>query len=307
MKILFMGTPDFAVPSLEVLINSGHEVSCVFTQTDKPVGRKQILTFSKVKECAIKNGIEVYQPKTLRTEESINKVKEISPDVIVVVAYGKILPKEILDYPKYGCINIHGSLLPKYRGAAPIQWSVINGEKEAGVTSMFMDVGLDTGDMLIKKSTEILPNETSGELYDRLKVIGAKVLIETLNNLQENKIQRIKQDDSQMTLAPMLSKELSSIDFNKSAKEIHNLIRGLNPWPIAKTILKGKGLKIYKSEVSNEKGSTPGEIVSIIPLVVSCGNGQSIELKEVQLEGKKRMAAKDFVPGAHIKVGDTLG
>lgn len=302
-----MGTPDFAVPCLNKLIASNHNVSCVFTQTDKPVGRKQILTFSAVKECALKHSIEVYQPKTLRSEAAVNKVKEISPDIIVVVAYGKILPKEILEYPKYGCVNIHGSLLPKYRGAAPIQWSVINGEEFGGVTSMFMDVGLDTGDMLIKRSTEILPNETSGELYERLKEIGAEVLIETLASIEAGSIEATPQNDDEMTLAPMLNKDMASIDFNKRAKEVHNLIRGLNPWPVAKTMWKGKTLKIFNSVISDMKGDKPGTVMSINPLVISCGNGETIEIREVQLEGKRKMNAHDFTLGAKLEVGDTLG
>lgn len=302
-----MGTPDFAVNCLEALCASKHEVVEVFTQTDKPVGRKREIKAPAVKQCALKHGLAVFQPETLRSDKVMQEIQNLNPDIIVVVAYGKILPNEILSYPKYGCVNIHGSLLPKYRGAAPIQWSIINGEKLAGVTSMFMDEGLDTGAMLVRQATEIGENETAGELYDRLKHMGAQVLIKTLEGIENGSLTPERQDENKMTLAPMLTKENSSIDFGKTALQVHNLIRGLNPWPVANTRFCGRILKIYTSKISDLTGTVPGEVVSADPLVVSCAGGTTIELKEVQLEGKRRMSAADFSRGAHIKPGDTLG
>lgn len=302
MKIVFMGTPDFAVPNLQSLINSEHEVVGVFTQTDKPKGRGYVLTAPPVKELALKYNIPVFQPKTLKNNiEVLEILKELCPDVIVVVAYGKILPKEIIEFPKYGCINVHGSLLPKYRGAAPIQWAVINGEKKSGVTTMYMDEGLDTGDMILKAETEIGENETAGELYDRLSLMGADLLIETIKAIEGKSAKREKQNDEESTYAHMLTKELCLIDWNKPSDEVHNLIRGLNSWPIAITMFKGKRLKIYKSRISSLKGKKPGEIVSVYPLVVSCKDNSSIELTEVQAEGKKRMSAEDFARGHRLE------
>jgi methionyl-tRNA formyltransferase len=289
-----------------VLINSKHKVVGVFTQSDKKRGRSQEICFSEVKKCALKNGIDIFQPKTLKDGNALKVLEIYKPDLIVVVAYGKILPKEVLNFPKFGCINIHGSLLPQYRGAAPIQWSVINGETVTGVTSMYMDEGLDTGDIILTRETEILKNETSGELFDRLKTISKDLLLETINLIENGSAKRIKQDESQMSLAPMLSKEISKIDFRKSADEVHNLIRGLNPWPVAMTKLCGKNLKIYSSLRSDINSKIPGEIISLNPLVIACGKG-SIEVKEVQLEGKKRMKACDFVLGSKLKAGDILG
>lgn len=225
-----MGTPDFAVVSLENLINTGkHQIEGVFTQPDKPKGRGYTVTFSPVKDCAISHNIPVYQPETLKDGKAFEIIKELKPDVIVVAAYGKILPKEILDFPKYGCVNVHGSLLPKYRGAAPIQWSVLNGEKETGVTTMYMSEGLDTGDMLLKESTEIGENETAGHLFDRISEMGAELICKTLDALEKGEITPVKQDDALSSYSPMLSKKICPIDWSKSAKEVHNKIRGLNP------------------------------------------------------------------------------
>ncbi len=307
MKILFMGTPDFAVPCLLALLENNHQVCSVFTQTDKAVGRKQKIVFSDVKKCAIENNIEVFQPTKLKNDETKKYLEKMAPELIVVVAYGKILPEYILNYPKYGCINIHGSLLPKYRGAAPIQWSVINGEQETGVTSMYMDKGLDTGDMIIKNKIKIGNDETSGQLYDRMKLLAADTLIETIKLIENNQVPRQKQNDSDASFAPMLSPELSPIDFNKTASEVHNKIRGLNPWPGAYTKINGKKLKIYLSSQSDKSCEVAGVVVSTKPFVVACGDGKSIEIKEVQLEGKKRMSAANFMMGSHLKAGDTLG
>ena len=305
MNIVFMGTPDFAVPSLEALAQSEkYNVKAVYTQPDKPVGRKRILTPPDVKICAEKYNIDVFQPTTFKDEAVVEELKAFAPDVIVVIAYGKILPKTVLDIPKYGCVNIHGSLLPKLRGAAPIQRAVIDGEEETGVTSMLMDVGLDTGDMLIKESVKILPDETAGELFDRLSKLGTKVLFETLEKIENGTVTREKQDDSLSTYAAMLSKEESVIDWNLSAKSVHNKVRGMNPWPVAVTVFKGKKLKIFKTKVC-EKNGTPGKVISVSPPIVACGEG-SVELLEVQLEGKKLMSAADFFRGQRIAAGDVI-
>ena len=251
MNIAFMGTPDFAVPSLELLIKE-FGVKAVFTQPDRPKGRGKKLAMSPVKEVAMQNNIPVYQPLKIRNdEESMTVLKNLDLDFIIVVAFGQILPKKILDIPKYGCINLHGSLLPKYRGAAPIQWSVINGETLAGNTTMLMDVGLDTGDMLLTNKVEVTPDMTSGELYEILKVTGADLLINTINELAQGNIKPKKQDDSKSSYASMLNKDIAKINWNLSAQKIHNLIRGLNPWPIATTSYGDLTMKIYKSHVEN--------------------------------------------------------
>ncbi len=302
-----MGTPDFAAKSLKSLIDSKYDVCAVFTQPDKPKGRGYKLTPSEVKKLALENNIEVFQPAKLKTGEAFDIIKELNPDIIVVVAYGKILPKEIIEFPKYGCINVHGSLLPKYRGAAPIQWSVINGERKTGVTTMYMDEGLDTGDMILKEETDILENETSGELYERLSVLGAKLLIKTIEEIESGSTKREKQDNNNFSYAPMLNKDMALIDWNKSADEIHNLIRGLNPWPIAFSYINGKRVKIYKSCISNLVGKVPGEVISEKPFVISCGENTAIELLEVQYEGKKRMSSGDFLRGYKIEKNMKLG
>lgn len=296
MNIVFMGTPDFAVPPLQALIDSKkHNVMAVYTQPDKPVGRKRVLTAPAVKQLALQYNIDVHQPVTFKDENEISILKALNPDVVVVIAYGKILPKAVLDIPKYGCINIHGSILPKLRGAAPIQRSVINGDEETGVTSMLMDIGVDTGDMLITEKTKILPNETAGELFDRLAPLGAEVLIKTLDRIENGTVVRTPQDNGKSTYAAMLSKDEAVIDWNLSAKAVHNKVRGLNPWPVAVTYLNGKKLKIFKTAVCNKNG-TPGSVISTNPPIVACGDG-SVELLEVQLEGKNKMSAADFFRG----------
>ena len=300
MKIVFMGTPQFAVPCLEAIVGAGHDVKCVFTQPDKPCGRGYKLKYSEVKECAIKYGIEVFQPEKLKSEEVERKLSDIDADIIVVVAYGKILPKYILDMPKYGCVNVHGSLLPKYRGAAPIQWSVINGESVTGVTTMYMDEGMDTGDIIFKSETAIKNDETSGELYSRLAGMGAKLIVKTLLEIEHGKALRLKQNESEATYAPMLKKDMGKINWNKSAVKIHNLIRGVNPWPVAFTKVNGKNLKVYGSKIAKIDCDTPGKVLSVKPFIVGCGEGTALEITEVQLEGKKRMLAEEFARGQRI-------
>ena len=305
MRIVFMGTPEFAVPCLQKLIDLGHEVTGVFTQPDKPQGRKMILTPPPVKQLALENGLTVYQPVKMRDGTALEMIKEANPDLAIVVAYGKILPKEILDYPKYGCINIHASLLPKLRGAAPIQWSVINGCKTTGVTSMQMDEGLDTGDMLIKGEIAIGENDTAGEMHEKLSVLGAEILEKTIDSLLKNELKPEKQNHDEFTYAPMLSKELSPIDWNCSAQEIHNKIRGLSPWPSANAKLNGKTVKIHKSVLADGKGKSAGEIVeSGKRLVVACGDLNCIEILTLQAEGKKAMSASDFLRGNPVEVGE---
>ena len=305
MNIVFMGTPDFAIPSLNALAESGkYTVKAVYTQPDKPVGRKRVLTPPDVKVCALEHGYEVRQPESLKGGEQAKAMAELEPDVIVVIAYGKLLPESILSVPKYGCINIHGSLLPKYRGAAPIQRAVIDGEKTTGVTSMLMDKGLDTGDMLISRSTQILPDETAGELFDRLSIMGADVLLETLDKLEKGEITPIKQDDSKSNYASMLSKEECLIDWNLSAREVHNKVRGMNPWPIAVTMFKGKKLKIFKTNIVRRSGK-PACVLSVDPPIIACGE-DAVELTEVQLEGKNKMSAEDFFRGQRIGTGSFL-
>ena len=309
MKILYMGTPDFAVKPLEALIEANYDLVGVFTQPDKPVGRKAILTPPPVKVVALENNIPVFQPDSLRNGVGVELLKDLNPDIVIVVAYGKILPKDFLDYPKYGCINIHGSILPEYRGAAPIQWSVLDGKELAGVTAMQMDVGLDTGDMLLTKTTKIGVDETSGELYDRLTVLGADLLIETLKKLPKGELTPVKQDDSKSSYASMLDKTMSPVDFTKSAWEVHNKIRGLDPWPVALTVLDGKNLKLFSSHISEDlTGGKPGEAVVLKNgLAIFCGDGKAVVVKDVQYEGKKRMAAADFFRGHPISEETVLG
>lgn len=295
-----MGTPDFAVPTLQKLIDSDYEITSVFTQPDKPKGRGHKMQFSPVKELAIANNLEVFQPNTLKDEAVINSIREQCPDFIVVAAYGKILPEAILNIPPYGCINVHGSLLPKYRGAAPIQWSVLNGDKATGVTTMYMGKGLDTGDMLLKTEVEIGANETAGELFDRLAPIGADLLMETLEALVNKTVTPEKQDDSKSNYASIITKALSPIDWNKSATEIHNQVRGLNPWPCASSHFGEKGIKIHRTEVLNMSGKAGKLFMNGNHLCIYCGDG-ALQLVEVQLENGKRMSGDVFVNGHPIK------
>lgn len=299
-----MGTPDFAVPCLQKLIDLGHEVTGVFTQPDKPKGRHGILTPPPVKELAEANGIKVYQPTKMKDGTALEMLKEAAPEVVIVVAYGKILPKEILEYPQFGCINIHASLLPKLRGAAPIQWSILEGYDETGVTSMMMDEGLDTGDMLISRAIPIGENENAESLHDRLSVLGAEVLEETLDLLKKGELKRTPQNHAEFTYASMLSKELSPIDWSCSAKQIHDKIRGLAPWPSATAKLGGKVFKIHESVISQGKAASAGEIVeSGKRLVVCCGDGKCIEILTLQPENKKSMPASDYLRGNPVDAG----
>lgn len=306
MRIVFMGTPDFAVPSLQALIDAGHDVCAVYTQPDKPQGRKQILTAPPVKTLALEHDIPVFQPNTLKNEDEQARLRELAPEVIIVVAYGKLLPKAVLDIPPHGCINVHGSLLPRWRGAAPIQWAVIAGDEMAGVTTMQMAEGLDTGDMLLTYETKVGEKETAGELFDRLAQSGAELLTQTLVKLDE--ITPRPQDDAQSCYAHMLDKQMAVIDWSKSAHEIDCLIRGLNPWPIALTTLSGERLKVFAAEKANGNGE-PGTVLEANPkkgLTVACGEG-ALKLTEIQLVGGKRMKATDFLRGHSLEVGTKLG
>lgn len=306
MRIVFMGTPDFAVPCLEKLINLNYEVVAVFTQPDKKKGRSYTVTAPPIKNLALKNNLKVFQPSNLKNEEVFNFLTSLKVDLIIVVAYGKILPKEILKIPRFGCINVHASLLPKYRGAAPIQWAIINGEKFTGVTTMYMDEGLDTGDIISTAETNIYENETSENLFNRLRFMGADLLIKTLDNVTKGKTIRKKQDNKKATYAPILNKTMSKINWNNNAEKIHNFVRGLNPWPIATTSLNGKNLKIYKTIVNKKFFGKPGEVKSLNPLVVACANNSAIEILELQLESKKRMTAENFLRGYQLKLGTIL-
>lgn len=303
MKIVFMGTPDYAVKTLEALINAGHTVAAVFAQPDKPVGRKQILTPPPVKVCAEKYGIPVFQPRNLRDGEAEKIIRDIAPDAIAVVAYGKILPTEILTLPRYGCINGHASLLPKYRGAAPIQWCIVNGEKETGVTAMQMDKGMDTGDILKTAVTEIGAEETAGELFERLSVIGAKLLVKTLADLEDGGITPVKQDESKATSAPIIKKGMAKVSFHDmTADEVHNAVRGFYPWPVAFFISGGKRIKIIKSRVVNMHGTAGTVLKSDNGLIVACREN-AISLETIQPEGSKPMSAKQYLCGRPIALG----
>jgi methionyl-tRNA formyltransferase len=307
MRIVFMGTPEFAVPSLKALIESGEQVVSVVCQPDKPKGRGLDVIPPPTKVLAEKHGIPVLQPQKIKTEEFFDKLKELNPDLICVAAYGKILPKNILDLPTYGCINVHASLLPKYRGAAPINWAIIRGEKTTGITTMKMDEGMDTGDILLKREMPIDDEDTGETLSEKLSEMGAKVLIETISLLKKGKLNPIPQDHSQATYAPMLKKEDGKIDWKKSAEEIRNLIRGALPWPGAYTKLEGKLLKIYKASVTSGKGR-PGEVIKSNSgaLTVATGIG-ALDILEIQIEGGKRLKTEVFLRGRRIKEGTLLG
>lgn len=308
MRAVFMGTPEFAVPTLQALIDH-HQVEAVVTQPDKQRGRGKKVQFPPVKEKAVEHEIPVYQPQKARDEEFIEILREINPDVIVVVAYGQILPESILNIPKYGCINVHGSLLPKYRGAAPIQWAVLDGEEKTGITTMYMEKGLDTGDMIDKAEIVLDPKETAGTLHDKLMEIGANLLLETLEKLENETAVRIKQNDSESCYASMLTKEMGQIDFSKSAREIECLIRGMNPWPSAYTSLNGKTLKVWEAEVLTENsGEEPGTVIDVTKdaIVAACKEG-ALKLLEVQMAGKKRMKVSAFLLGYQVEKGMKLG
>ncbi len=306
LNILYMGTPEFAADILDILA-AEHNVVAVITQQDKPQGRKMIMTPPAVKVIAEKLGIPVYQPETLKNGAIGELLNQYNPDLIAVAAYGKILPEYVLNFPKYGCINVHGSLLPKYRGAGPVQWAIINGEKETGITIMHMAKGLDTGDMILSVPVEIGEYEPYGVLKARMAPIGARALIEAISQLQNGTAQRIPQDDSISTYAPMLDKEIARINFEKSALEIKNLIYGLNPWPIAYAYYEGKKMKIYTATIGDKTTLAPASLCTTRSgLAVACGDGVLLELREIQLEGGKRMDSKAFLLGHTISEGMAL-
>lgn len=304
MNVVFMGTPDFAVGCLEVL-NENYNVVGVFTQPDKPQGRKMELKPPAVKVRAQELGLTVYQPNSLKNEETYNLLSSLNPELIVVVAYGKILPKNILDLPPMGCINVHASLLPRHRGSAPIQWSIVTGDKITGVTTMYMDEGIDTGDILLKREVEILPNDTGGTLFDRLAVVGADLLKETCDALISGNLKRIKQDETLATYAPIIKKEMALIDFSKTANEVLCLIRGFNPWPCAYFMLDGKRLKVFSAEFSENTGKAGEVLESQNEFIIACGEN-AIKLNDVQLEGSKRMMASDMLRGKKIEKGTII-
>ncbi len=326
MKIVFMGTPDFAAGALEALIAAGHEITAVYTQPDKPKGRGKEVQMSPVKVLALQYGIPVYQPRRIKEAEEVEKLRRIPADVFVVAAFGQIVSQEILDIPKFGCINIHASLLPKYRGAAPIQWAVIDGEEKTGVTIMQMNAGIDTGDILYTKEYVLEPKETGASLFDKLMVLGAEAIVEALALLEAGKLTPIPQIHEEATHAAKLTKQLGELDFSKSALELERLIRGLNSWPSAYTYYKGKQLKIWEAEVClegskmsedgcKETGTDcaniniePGTVIAVDKqsFTVAAGEG-ALQILELQIEGKKRMSCKDFLLGYQIAKGDKLG
>lgn len=310
MKIVFMGTPEFAVPSLEMLIKEGYDVTGVVTQPDKPKGRGHKLAAPPVKEKAMEFGIRVLQPESVRTDEFITELKNMNLDLLITAAYGKILPKAVLDIPSFGCINVHGSLLPKYRGAAPIQWSIINGDKITGITTMYTDVGMDTGDMLLKRELQITEEMTYGELYDEMAVLGAQVLKQTLEEIKKGTLKRIPQPHEQASKVPMMKKETALIDWAKSQQEIHNLVRGTNPWPVSFTFYKGKRMKIWKTRVEKEMNANdsikPGTIVKITEdgMIVAAGKGY-IRILELQFDSCRKMSIEEC--WHNVDVGEVLG
>ncbi|MBR1571770.1 MAG: methionyl-tRNA formyltransferase [Lachnospiraceae bacterium] len=322
MKVVFMGTPDFAVSTLEAIYEAGHEIVLVVTQPDKPRGRGKEMQFPDVKVWALEHDLPVYQPVKIKEEEAIEYLRGYEADVFVVAAFGQILPKAILDMPRLGCVNVHASLLPKYRGAAPIQWAVINGDKFSGVTTMQMGVGLDDGDMLLKEEVELAADETGGSLFDRLAIVGGKLCVKTIEGLDAGTVNAISQNEDEATHVGMIKKSMGAMDFEKTAVELERLIRGLNPWPSAYTRLNGKTLKVWKAavssyedmadvagiEIADIEGSNPGEVIwtGKDTIAVKC-NGDILLMQEVQLEGKKRMAVGDFLRGHGIEIHTVLG
>jgi methionyl-tRNA formyltransferase len=304
LRTVFMGTPDFALQTLQGLIDAGCKMVGVYTQPDRPKGRGKKLAPPPVKELAQTYDIPVYQPLKLRQPEAVAELEALAPDLIVVVAYGQILPKSVLEIPAQGCINVHASLLPKYRGAAPINKAIIDGETETGITTMYMDVGLDTGDMLVKKTLAIGPEETAGELHDRLASLGRETMEETLRQLCAGSLQREVQDDAQSTYASMMKKEDGRIDWSRSALEIHNHVRGLNPWPGAYTTINGELLKLAETSPETAEGDKPGSVIKADKdgVCVACGSG-SLRIHQLQLAGRKRLAAADFLRGCPLEPG----
>jgi methionyl-tRNA formyltransferase len=309
MRLAFLGTPTFAVPTLERLFERGHRVLAAVTQPDRPKGRSQALAMPPVKEAALRLGVPVYQPERVKRPESVDYLRSLAPEAMVVVGYGQIIPQAIIDIPRFGIINVHASLLPKYRGAAPVQWAIANGETHTGVTTMQIDAGLDTGDILLSAETEIGPSETAIELGARLAAMGADLLIRTLKGLEAGSIAARRQDPAEATYAPLLKKEDGRIDWTFPAEAIHNRVRGFQPWPGAYTAFRGGALRIWRSRpvaASCLAGFAAGQLASLTPLVVSCGSG-ALELIEVQLEGRRRMSAADFANGHRLTDNDFLG
>lgn len=309
MKVVFMGTPDFAVGALEAIIKAGHQVTAVVTQPDKPKGRGKELQITPVKACALKYDIPVFQPVKIKMPEAVEQLRTYEADIFVVAAFGQILSEEILNMPKYGCVNIHASLLPKYRGAGPIQWVILDGEKETGITIMQMDKGLDTGDMLFTCKVPITEKETGDSLHDKLAQAGAELIVEALPKIEAGEVTPVKQNDADSCYAKMLQKSMGKIDWTKQTAEIERLVRGLNSWPSAYTFYHGKTLKIWASDVSDKKeDAVPGMVVAVEKdaFYVKTGDG-SLKVTEIQLEGKKRMLVKDFLLGYQVKVGEMLG
>ncbi len=304
MRIAFMGTPDYSVKTLEMLIQSEHEVVAVFAQPDKPVGRKQILTPPPVKQCAVEHNIPVYQPKNARDGEMLGILNELNPDVIVVVAYGKILPKEILTLPKYGCVNGHASLLPRHRGASPIQWAIVCGDKQTGVTTMLMDEGMDTGDILMTAVTDIGDTETAEQLFERLSVLSAELMIKTLAALEKGDITPKKQPEEGVTYAPILKKDMARIDFSKTADEICCAVRGYNSWPCAFFFLDSKRIKVLSCVKDKNTSAECGTFIGNgSQAIIACGGGESVRLIEIQPEGSKVMTAENWLRGHKIENG----
>lgn len=309
MKIVFMGTPEFAVPCLQKIIDEGHEVVAVVTQPDKPKGRGKKLAMPPVKELALKYDIPVYQPLKAREESFVDTLKEMNPELIVVVAFGQILPKSILDIPKYGCVNVHASLLPRYRGAAPLNWVIINGEEKTGVTTMYMDEGLDTGDMILKSEIPLDDEITAGELHDKMMIDGAKVLKETIDLIEKGEAPREKQSNEDTCYSPIMNKSLGNIDWKKSAIDIHNLVRGINPWPSAYTTYEGQTMKIWKTKVIDKNSDKdPGTIISVDKEGMNVSTSEGIlQIKEIQMAGKKRMEVPEYIKGNNINTDIILG
>jgi len=309
LRIVFMGTPDFAVPCLERLVNDGYEIAAVVTQPDRPKGRGRILTPSPVKEYALNQKLQLIQPEKIKNPDFMQQIAVLRPDVIVVVAFGQFLPRQLLDLPPLGCINVHASLLPKYRGAAPIHWSVMNGETITGVTTMYMDSGMDTGDIIMKMETPIEPEENTGQVHDRLRILGAELLAQTLKLAAENKAPRTPQKAQDATYAPLLTREIEAIDWQRPAMDIHNQVRGLNPWPGAYCLYEDRILKIWRTSIQDEKEilKNPGCIIAVERdcLFVATGNG-IIRLEEVQPQNKRRMGAGIFSTGYRIEAGEIL-
>lgn len=308
MKIVFMGTPDFAGSALKALIEAGHEITAVYTQPDKPKGRGKEVQMTPVKEIALEHGILVYQPRRIKDAEEVARLREIPADIFVVAAFGQIISQEILDMPKYGCVNIHASLLPKYRGAAPIQWAVIDGEEKTGITIMQMDAGIDTGDILYTKECMLDPKETGASLFDKLMVLGAEAIVEALPLIEAGKLVPVPQKEEEATHVGKLTKEFGKLDFSKPAVVLERLVRGLNAWPSAYTTFKGRQIKIWEAEVVCDVQGEPGSVVDVDreSFTIAAAEG-GLKVLQLQMEGKKRMAVKDFLLGCPIKAGDSFG